>query len=226
MTAVQDFKNDPVGFMQNNIIVVRFGWSGELHQAQLDAHAGSSLIGRREILTLTKMQDNQARGYRRGTTMGWLWGYSKTTAVYKLEYGGAAAVADQIDVYWCPYNDGSTLGVALGSAADYMFTAPMDGCSLGLGAANPDGSRLVYHSNIRASTPENQEVEQALELSAVNADALILHPNAYRNAQKGKDCKVTAFGVRNGGWHVYYQILIYEPKIPAVWKLVGVKELE
>ncbi|OUS06208.1 hypothetical protein A9Q81_03480 [Gammaproteobacteria bacterium 42_54_T18] len=49
--------------------------------------------------------------------------------------------------YWCPYNADQVHAVTLGSDADFMFTATMNGCSFGIGSPSPDGAVRVAHAN-------------------------------------------------------------------------------
>lgn len=55
--------------------------------------------------------------------------------------------AGSFKAYWCPYAPSSVRSVVVGNQADLMFTATMDGCSLGVGSRTPAGERLVTHAN-------------------------------------------------------------------------------
>jgi len=99
----------------------------------------------------------------------------------------------------------------LGDAATYMFTAEMSGCTLGLGSPNPDGSRLVFHSNLK-SGGNTQRQDQMTELAKVGVSSTTLKPSNYRNQELGPGVlQITPFGIREKGkWKLYYQIHSYQ----------------
>ena len=55
--------------------------------------------------------------------------------------------AESMRVYWCKFGTGETFSVILGTAAEFMFTTKMDGCTFGIGSEAPDGTVLVCHAN-------------------------------------------------------------------------------
>lgn len=74
-------------------------------------------------------------------------------SVYKLEFlspQDAQGRDDAFKTYWIPYHENS-LGTLtlLGNDAEYMFTARMSGCSLGLGSYAGDGVVGAAHVNAK-----------------------------------------------------------------------------
>lgn len=60
---------------------------------------------------------------------------------------------EQFDVYWCPYNQGETLHCNLGNASRFMFTATMNGCTLGVGSQNGGNCRVAHANDAKAMRP-------------------------------------------------------------------------
>src|SRR5262249_4915115 len=142
---------------------------------------------------------------------------------------GGHAAADHLIAYWCPYKANHQLGVMLEDDAPYMFTAVMDGCSLGIGSATRDGSRAVFHANMEKEAgpmnPEEREsVESAINRQVAEQNKLLSHmlvpqgnivgPEFYGGgiAQSGVGsfvayavkCKSTTVGLRvKGQWKFY-----------------------
>lgn len=75
--------------------------------------------------------------------------------VYKMEFLSPAAAQDHNDAfktYWVPYYENS-VGVLtmLGNHAEFMFTARMTGCSLGIGSYVANGKVGAAHVNAKNS---------------------------------------------------------------------------
>ncbi|SDD66072.1 hypothetical protein [Rhodospira trueperi] len=202
MTAAQQFKEDPIEFMENNVVLVRCGYGTEWKKT-LSKHFGSSLIGGVMTLTLKAVGRNYDKTAYHGR-------YGYRVPLYMLVNGRNADRNEQIAAYWCPYEDNKTFGVMLGNAAKYMFTAEMSGCSLGLGSPCQDGSILVYHSNVKSATG-NQSSAQMTELAKVGATQKVLTPGEYRSTEFGQDAiNITPFGVREKSkWKLHYQMYKY-----------------
>ena len=212
MTAAKDFKDEPLDFMKENVVLVRYGYSDEWKKTLKDFF-GSSLIGGVVTLTLAPLTGGNTVAYdKRGTKL----------PVYALRNGANKPTNEQIHAYWCPYSANQTLGVMLGDAADFMFTAEMSGCTLGLGSSNKDGSRMVYHSNLMSSGT-TQSQDQMTELAKVGVSSTALKPANYRNQELGPGVlQITPFGVRTmGKWNLYYQIHSYQTA--ARIDLMGIK---
>ena len=70
--------------------------------------------------------------------------------------------------YWCPYDIDRTSYVTLSGAADYMFTATMDGCSFGVGTPSKDGTVTVSHSNSAKDDTATSHKPMAVAQKAAN----------------------------------------------------------
>jgi hypothetical protein len=202
MTFAQQFKEDPVDFMANNVVLVRCGYGTEWKKT-LSKHFGSSLIGGVMTLTLKPLGGSYSK-------IAYHSRYEHRVPIYQLVNGRDSNRNEQISAYWCPYDDNKTFGVMLGNAAQYMFTAEMSGCSLGLGSPCQDGSILVYHANAKSAVG-SQSSAQMTELAKVGATQKVLSPDEYRSTEFGQDAiQITPFGVREKGkWKLYYQMYKY-----------------
>ncbi len=114
--------------------------------------------------------------------------------------------------YWCPYEIDRTSYVTLSGAADYMFTATMDGCSFGIGMQSKDGTVTVSHSNsAKDDTPTSHKpmaIAQKISLrSLLGGKSKIFQPSDYRTRgffKKKADVSAMTFGVRSGkSWRFY-----------------------
>jgi hypothetical protein len=140
--------------------------------------------------------------------------WSKPTNIYKItpaKYNDP----DGFAAYVCPYADNSVNFKMLGSAADFMFTGDMDGCSFGIGMPNSNGDVRVGHSNAQArATGTNfspnfgpQRTAQRQDLVTGGAGQAIVEPAAYRdNPPLGTEYKAVTVGLRiKGTWEFWYQ---------------------
>lgn len=75
--------------------------------------------------------------------------------VYKMEFLSPEQAQDRNDafkIYWVPYYENSTGAFTmLGNHAEFMFTARMTGCSLGIGSYVADGVVGAAHVNAKNS---------------------------------------------------------------------------
>ena len=117
----------------------------------------------------------------------------------------ASGGGDLFECYWCPYEDGQMKSITVGNLANIMFTAPMDGCSFGIGSANDDGSRMVCHINMKGQT--NMAGKQNAILKGSKLSEGLVDPNIYMAG--GQPVHVTTFGGRDKDtrqWSFYYQL--------------------
>lgn len=114
--------------------------------------------------------------------------------------------------YWCPYEINKTRYVTLTGAADYMFTATMDGCSFGIGTPASDGTVMVSHSNSAqddtATSHQPMIDAQKRKLrSLLGKKSKVFDPSDYRTRgliKKKADVSAMTFGVRDGKkWKFY-----------------------
>jgi hypothetical protein len=133
MSATQ-FVRNPIAFMNKHIILA------DVVQDQAE-HRGCTGVRRFTLdpydgVQVTNPTHNDAAAYR----------------LNDLPFVEGPPLPDQdsLFAYWCPYKANHQLGVMLERDAPYMFTAVMDGCSLGIGSACSDGSRAVFHANLES----------------------------------------------------------------------------
>ena len=135
--VVGQFTTDPVRFMESNIVVCFEGGPGA---GGMGSHTGG---GSAPVLVETRTNfvlEILDPPYYVASKLG------QALPVYRVTQVPAAS-GESFNAYICSYGQHMTFGVTLGKAANLMVTAQMDGCSLGVGSAASDGSRLVYHSN-------------------------------------------------------------------------------
>jgi hypothetical protein len=182
-SAAASFFADPMSFMADNIIVVGFegGDTDTLTSTPLD-------------LCLAKRMAAGGRAMKLGRELGL---YAIGTAGFlKHCVPNVESISPSFKAYFCPYRGGSTLGTMVANDADCMFTTQMDGCSLGIGSAAPDGSRLVYHSNVGGNAPAQETMLNTKMGGAVNIET-IWAPKSYRFEFGMAELCATSFGIRN-----------------------------
>ncbi|MBL0940847.1 MAG: hypothetical protein IBJ03_18290 [Gemmatimonadaceae bacterium] len=158
----------------------------------------------------------------------------KTMKFYKIV--PATGTEPSFDAYYCPYEDDTSLGVVVGPHANFMFTPLQNGCSLGIGSAGPDGSRLVFHANKRNVKDNVQGQRDQLKSgfqAAGHTIEKVWEKSAYMFDVPGLSHLVTyqlnatSFGARNpktGSWHFYSQI--HEKVPPGKIYLRGLKSMK
>jgi hypothetical protein len=125
--------------------------------------------------------------------------------------------AHPIAAYWVPWSANSGWSVQLGNAADYFFTATMDGCSL---AISSGAAPIVTHGNYR-STSDPTRASQARTVGEMMTHhtntlgtnvAKVLRKDDYAAShaekQAGINKLVTVVGFRDtvhNTWSFYWQ---------------------
>jgi hypothetical protein len=116
-----------------------------------------------------------------------------------------------VPAYFCPYAKDSAQSTLLGNAAALMFTATMNGCTLGAGSQNPGGVVRVCHANAfstgeaskhrgtdsaLASQSKFQSAWATSELGGYNQDVVRVGPDFYMQDGTGIDITLnsTTFG--------------------------------
>lgn len=132
--------------------------------------------------------------------------------VYDIREAGQGTTGDIFVGYWCPYEVDGTRYVTLTGAADYMFTATMDGCSFGIGTPGSDGTITVSHSNsaqddtLTSHKPMIKAQKQNLR-TLLGAKSKVFDPTDYRTRgffRRKADVSAMTFGVRDGRkWKFY-----------------------
>jgi hypothetical protein len=210
MSAVGLFLQDPLGFMSKNVVVV--GWDGP---------ANDTLNGAVYDMTFVTKAPATACAKQLGKSLGL---YFLVPAPMVKQLPAATPDGRTFKAYFCPYQQNNILGTTISKGADYMFTATMDGCSLGIGAAATDGSRLIYHDN-RGGQAEDQRTELGLVMGASLQS--VIEPKDYRFEMGQGVLKSTTFGLRlatNNKWSFHTQIYFEDAtKNPRTYYLRDLK---
>ncbi len=183
MNAVDRFLSDPVDFMQNNVVSTPEGGSFN----ETDGL---------KFFTLEKKSGLASSVERPGVQI----------PTYLARPAGSSSSAGVFSIYWCPYKDDSLKSTTVGNAANIMLTAPMNGCSFGVGAAAADGSRYVAHINMKSQ--RNAWNKQDAVLRGSRLGDTVISPHMYMGGDQDP-VHVITFGVRNpssGQWRFYYQL--------------------
>lgn len=139
-TDIDSFVAHPRTFMRNCVAGLGFQSAAGVTGRDI------KFCGKKMKLTLK--QDSAWTVYQSTNQLGELGQViKKTMKFYKIV--PAASGEPGFDAFYCPYEDDTALGVVVGPGATFMFTPLQNGCSLGIGSAGPDGSRLVFHANKR-----------------------------------------------------------------------------
>lgn len=215
MLAVTDFIKNPLTFLNNNILVIGFDAFSPNHVTP------SSGV---ELFKFVQLPKNRALGSQLG----------ESKPVYQLIPTNKADPGT-LEAYWCPYKQNDTLGIVLGHEADFMFTATMDGCTLGLGSQGADGSTLVYHSNLAnmgsANNPHAQGEAQRTTLNMMYGASghTLFEPGAYRFEYGQNILSSTTIGARSRDtrkWHFWSQVYLKDAtKMPCRYFLRKVQNI-
>jgi hypothetical protein len=198
MTAVDQFKADPLTFLQGNLLLVPFTdiAKDRMDDAPID-------------MVFYSLPQKDAIASKLGTALG-LYFLTRKGAVYNNQ----AVVDGEIKAYFCPFEANNTLGTFVGTNANYFFTTAMDGCTFGIGSAGADGSRMVYHSNLAKFGEGGQATAQADTLKFVFGTSLekLYEPQDYRKEYGVDSLLSTTFGIRaNAAWNFYSQTYTTSP---------------
>jgi len=193
LTAAQDFIDNPLAFCADNIILVS-EFQGEMRSGLhvFTLEHAPNLIGKQ----LGRMLN-----------------------VYRLKPSGSVV---GILAYWCPYRGNSVHGTTVGYRARFMFTATMDGCSLGVGSDAGRGTRFVTHANAgtfgakfepQLGMDKAREMQRDMQRSLIarkhgaDGNVAVVSPLNYMKDVDGElALKSTTFGYRPDGvddWHFY-----------------------
>jgi len=128
--------------------------------------------------------------------------------VYTLKTNSAGAgVHNAVRAYVCNYTAGGRESVVLGTAADFMFTINLNGCTFGVGPRTAHGQR-VSHANSGGNTIMQRTQTWTEHGVPLNSNAIsMLEPAEYRRLGGGGNLNATVFGIRRGlEWRYYFQL--------------------
>lgn len=169
---------------------------------------------------------NSAQVYAMGVRAGWGQWTGRDKDGNALDVVTVANMSNQnpsFNAYWCPYESNDVQQVTLGNQADYMFTAKMDGCTFGVGSANPDGSRTVCHANVGGKGHDQLDLIKASASFQNDGGLSYLGPAAYR-FQTGTEMytQATTFGIRvpvegrGNQWKFYSQVCMFNMDLKRI----------
>jgi hypothetical protein len=186
MSYQSDFVADPVAFMSLHVLRCQF-FDGGLKISQ----------SRPTVVTVKEMAGSPPVINNRGAKVFYL----------TLDVAGKN-LNEKTPIFWLGYEDNKSTRGMLTNHSPYMFTANMDGCTLGVGSQSGDGGCLVSHANLKsAGGGEGQRFGQQEQLRTEFADQSfrMLQPSSYMKTTDGTvRFKATNFGVNtNGTWKFY-----------------------
>lgn len=192
-SPVEEFTAAPLKFLESNLILPGF--------AELAVESG--------VIKFGFQKHKQAIASQLGHAID----------VYILVPAAASDDGKSFDSYWCPYRQNDLCSTTLGSGANFMFTATMDGCTFGVGSPSPDGAVLVMHANAsdygKESIENQAEVQRTqISLTAGATPMKMLAPKDYRIEMGMGTLSSTTIGIRNTGdgkWSFYSQIYEKRP---------------
>jgi hypothetical protein len=205
MPDQSDFLSDPWGFLADNLVIMG-----------VEAYGGSGI----KPFKVVSVSSSDATATKSGTICNVFNLIPDTTRT------------GSFDAYWCPYEREDTFSVTAGTAADFLFTATITGCSIGLGSETSDGSRLVLHSNLGSTHPkfmsQGEAQDSTLKLMMGASGKTVFGPSSYRNGLNGEKYTGTVVGWRhNGHWEFRTQVYEQLPVLrPQKFQLVEVKRME
>lgn len=196
------FLADPIGFMQNNII--RVTYNGPATSVPLEFDLVDSGI----VETKKDKKAGFSKNAIRDRTWTGVSAAGDTMKVYDLiAFSGKLLrpFAHPIKAYWLAFKSGEVETVRLGPAARFLFTATLNGCSIGVG----DGQHpKVCHANKWIEVESVRKTDQTLMdlqiRQAIYGGRTLLPKSDY--SVDGKKINVTFIGVfKNDRWKFYWQ---------------------
>jgi hypothetical protein len=129
-----------------------------------------------------------------------------------VSLGNEGKSSDTFDAYRCPYEKNAAAHAHLKDAADYMFSAKMDGCSFGIGMPSSTGSVYVAHAN-RGGDGEAQLAQlRGHTKMQGNLQQCSFDPANYRfTLEDASSSMATTFGLHvDGAWKFYSQVILVD----------------
>ncbi|WP_191084513.1 hypothetical protein [Roseococcus microcysteis] len=189
MTDRSDFVRDPVEFMGRHIVRCQFfDWNNTVDISQSRAH----------VITIKEMQGPPMVLNRPGAKVFYL----------SNDVAGCAR-NEMLPIFWLGYRQNKVTQGTLNNQSRVMFTANMDGCSLGVGSQAGDGGCLVMHANKARGMPSGEAQALAqhgqLQRKFDGQEFHVVEPSTYltNEADPGRFL-ATNFGINRDGWWFFY----------------------
>jgi hypothetical protein len=189
MAYEDEFASDPKGFM-DHVFIPMFPASYKIGGSALTAESGEFTVRVIELAN-SRVVNPRTRGPK----------------VFHMSLDVSGQEEDSIlKIYWIPYKPNDFRVGILSHSNRYMFTAAMNGCTLGFGSQPGDGTCLVTHANnIEIGNEQGQDAQVAAQLGQIRGffDGVdkfkVLEPLGYRK-DSGGDLSWTAcnFGISDG----------------------------
>lgn len=189
MSDRSDFVRDPRAFMDRHILRCQFiDFTDPVNIAESRPH----------VITIREMPGQPMVLNRPGAK------------VFHLTTNVAGCTRDErLPIFWVGFERNKTTPGMLNNQARAMFTANMDGCSLGVGSQAGDGGCLVMHAN-KASGVADREEQSSAQLRKLRKrydaqDFFVVHPSTYLENEAGPGkFNATNFGINRDGWWFFY----------------------
>lgn len=188
MSARSDFVTDPVAFLENNILRCQF-FDGGVKISE----------SRPLVVTIKEMANGPTVVNRSGGKV-----YYLTTDT------AGCSLAEKVPIFWVGYKQNDVTPGTLSNTSRLMFTANMDGCTLGVGSQGGDGTCVVMHAN-KSSAGTGGKAAQAqaqhdqLATQFGGGDFWSVEPSTYMDGMGAQGVfKATNFGVNRNGWWLFH----------------------
>lgn len=189
MSDRSDFVRDPLEFMERHIVRCQFFDFNNTVQIN---------ESRPHVVTIKEMPGpamvlNRPRG----------------KVFYLSNDVSGCARNEQLPIFWVGFRPNKVTPGMLSNQSQVMFTANMDGCSLGVGSQAGDGGCLVMHAN-KARGMADADAQASAQYAQLHKkydaqDFRIVQPSSYlaNEADPGK-FNATNFGINLDGWWFFY----------------------
>lgn len=205
MAYLDDFIDNTLAFLQQNIVYV-------LVPKETNGLIDVAIAPRGVATTISNIPAGVVGGVSAG-------------GVYSLR-PRVATDARAMTVYFCGYEQNTTVALTLGNAALWMFTATMDGCTFGAGSQGPNSNgavRVAHANNSRMGNPQAgittatdgamvgrpaQRWGQKLHVTShTGPPSILIEPDSYMGGNF--DQKATTFGYHAAGGAWTFKALSY-----------------
>lgn len=187
MSDRSDFVSDPLGFMRKHILRCQF-FDGGVKISESRPH----------VVTIKEMAGSPRIVNSPGGKVYYL---SADTA--------SCGPGEKVPIFWVGYKQNDVTPGMLTNQSRIMFTANMDGCSLGVGSQAGDGGCLVMHANKASGTggglAQTLAQHDQLKTGYGDQDFFEVQPSTYMDGMGASGVfKATNFGLNVQGWWMFY----------------------